>query len=106
VREVVQSVLGTQPYLEVLVIPKSAGPRRFLAVLRTALTRPLVDPVVAPISTTPISPSPITLVPRHKSWNPVSTTMSSPLAIDSKQEYLTKTAHLLENFVGPGAEAG
>ncbi|CAE6384482.1 unnamed protein product [Rhizoctonia solani] len=106
VRDVVQSVLGTQSYLEVLVIPKPAGPRRFLTALHTALTRPLVDPVFAPIATTPISPSPITLVPRHKAWSPVSTTRPSPLAIDSSREYFTETADLLESSVSPGVGAG
>ncbi|CAE6459140.1 unnamed protein product [Rhizoctonia solani] len=106
VRDVVQSVLGTQSYLEVLVIPKPAGPRRFLTALHTALTRPLVDPAFAPIATSPTSPSPISLIPRHKAWSPVSTTRPSPLAIESSREYFSETADLLESAVSPGVGVG
>ncbi|TFK56253.1 hypothetical protein OE88DRAFT_1652915 [Heliocybe sulcata] len=41
---------------EVIVIPKPAGPRRFLTALHTAVTKPVVDPFFAPIATSPISP--------------------------------------------------
>ncbi|KAG8685626.1 ssk1 response regulator receiver, partial [Ceratobasidium sp. 423] len=105
VRDVVQSILWTQTSLEVLVIPKPAGPRRFLTALHTALTRPLVDPVFAPIATSPTSPSPISLVPRHKAWSPVST-RPSPLAIESSREYFSETAEMLESAVSPGVGVG
>ncbi|CAE6451166.1 unnamed protein product [Rhizoctonia solani] len=105
VRDVVQSILGAQSSLEVLVIPKPAGPRRFLTALHTALTRPLVDPVFAPIATTPTSPSPISLLPRHKAWSPVSTTRPSPLAIESSREYFSETADILASAVSPGVGA-
>jgi osomolarity two-component system response regulator SSK1 len=42
---------------EVIVIPKPAGPRRLLVALRTALTKPIVDPCFTPIATSPMSPS-------------------------------------------------
>ncbi|KAI0796524.1 hypothetical protein C8Q75DRAFT_710785 [Abortiporus biennis] len=41
---------------EVIVIPKPAGPRRFLTALHTAVTKPIVDPFFIPIATSPISP--------------------------------------------------
>ncbi|CAE7143566.1 unnamed protein product [Rhizoctonia solani] len=106
VRDVVQSIVGTQSPLEVLVIPKPAGPRRFLTALHTALTRPLVDPVFAPIATTPASPSPLSLVPRHKTWSPVSTTKPSPLAVESNRDYFNETAEMLESAVSPGVSVG
>ncbi|KAJ1308130.1 hypothetical protein OPQ81_003850 [Rhizoctonia solani] len=106
VRDVVQSILGTQSPLEVLVIPKPAGPRRFLTALHTALTRPFVDPVFVPIATSPTNPSPISLIPRHKAWSPVSTTRPSPLAIESSREYFSETAEMLESAVSPGVGVG
>ncbi|KIM67697.1 hypothetical protein SCLCIDRAFT_1209799 [Scleroderma citrinum Foug A] len=62
VRDIIQCDLAThaasfQPPLEVMIIPKPAGPRRFLTALHTALTKPLVDPFFAPIATSPISPA-------------------------------------------------
>ncbi|KAG8903071.1 ssk1 response regulator receiver [Tulasnella sp. 403] len=42
---------------DVLVIPKPAGPRRFLTALHTAVRKPYVDPYFAPIATTPMSPT-------------------------------------------------
>ncbi|KDQ65024.1 hypothetical protein JAAARDRAFT_28689 [Jaapia argillacea MUCL 33604] len=41
---------------EVIVIPKPAGPRRFLTALHTAVTKPIVDPFFSPIATSPVSP--------------------------------------------------
>ncbi|CAL1701509.1 unnamed protein product [Somion occarium] len=41
---------------EVIVIPKPAGPRRFLTALHTAVTKPVVDPFFVPIATSPLSP--------------------------------------------------
>ncbi|KAF8710555.1 cheY-homologous receiver domain, partial [Rhizoctonia solani] len=102
VRDVIQSVLGTQSYLEVLVIPKPAGPRRFLTALHTALTRPLIDPVFAPIATSPSSPSQISITSRYKPSSPVSTTRPSPLAIDSNRDYFNETADLLDSAISPG----
>lgn len=62
VRDVVQCDLAAnaasfQPPLDVMIIPKPAGPRRFLTALHTALTRPTVDPSFAPIATSPASPA-------------------------------------------------
>jgi osomolarity two-component system response regulator SSK1 len=42
---------------EVIVVPKPAGPRRFLTALYTAVTKPLVDPFFHPIATSPMSPA-------------------------------------------------
>ncbi|KAF5322460.1 hypothetical protein D9619_001179 [Psilocybe cf. subviscida] len=41
---------------EVMVVPKPAGPRRFLTALHTAVTKPTVDPIFTPIATSPMSP--------------------------------------------------
>ncbi|TFL00606.1 hypothetical protein BDV98DRAFT_593932 [Pterulicium gracile] len=41
---------------EIMIIPKPAGPRRFLTALHTAVTRPVVDPFFLPIATSPMSP--------------------------------------------------
>ncbi|KAF8509416.1 hypothetical protein BU17DRAFT_56116 [Hysterangium stoloniferum] len=41
---------------EIIVIPKPAGPRRFLTALHTAVSRPMVDPCFSPIATFPTSP--------------------------------------------------
>ncbi|KAG9001225.1 ssk1 response regulator receiver [Tulasnella sp. JGI-2019a] len=53
---------------EVLVIPKPAGPRRFLTALHTAVRKPCVDPFFAPIATTPMSPGPRMGLHRFSSW--------------------------------------
>lgn len=42
---------------EVIVVPKPAGPRRFLTALYTAITKPVVDPFFHPIATSPMSPA-------------------------------------------------
>lgn len=47
--------MGVLP--EVIVVPKPAGPRRFLTALYTAITKPLVDPFFHPIATSPMSPA-------------------------------------------------
>lgn len=41
---------------EIIVLPKPAGPRRVLTALRTAVTKPIVDPFFTPIATSPMSP--------------------------------------------------
>ncbi|KAJ3517555.1 hypothetical protein NLJ89_g417 [Agrocybe chaxingu] len=61
VKDVMQSVAVSyantaMPLPEVLVIPKPAGPRRFLTSLHTAITKPTVDPFFIPIATSPMSP--------------------------------------------------
>ncbi|KAK1235142.1 Two-component response regulator SSK1p [Marasmius sp. AFHP31] len=60
-KDVVQSTLaayqGTPfPIPEVMIIPKPAGPRRFLTALHSAVTKPVVDPFFSPIATTPGTP--------------------------------------------------
>ncbi|KAH8829754.1 hypothetical protein DL96DRAFT_902400 [Flagelloscypha sp. PMI_526] len=52
-----QYAMHNIPVPEVLVIPKPAGPRRFLTALHTALTRPRVDPFFMPIATSPGTPN-------------------------------------------------
>ncbi|KAK7695548.1 hypothetical protein QCA50_000184 [Cerrena zonata] len=60
VKDAIQSLAnftGLGPRIpEVIVIPKPAGPRRFLTALHTAVTKPVVDPFFIPIATSPISP--------------------------------------------------
>ncbi|TEB29481.1 hypothetical protein FA13DRAFT_1711087 [Coprinellus micaceus] len=61
-KETVQSIIATytgspSPIPEVMIIPKPAGPRRFLAALFTAVKKPPVDPQFVPIATSPMSPS-------------------------------------------------
>lgn len=59
VKDVIQSDLAshqgsTFSIPEVMIIPKPAGPRRFLTALHTAVTKPIVDPFFVPIATSPI----------------------------------------------------
>lgn len=61
VKDAIHSLLAPPngPFIrppEVIVIPKPAGPRRFLTALHTAVTKPVVDPFFSPIATSPISP--------------------------------------------------
>lgn len=61
VRDVMQSITLSYtatniPLPEVMIIPKPAGPRRFLTALHTAVTKPIVDPSFLPIATSPITP--------------------------------------------------
>ncbi|KAF9268346.1 hypothetical protein L218DRAFT_1073656 [Marasmius fiardii PR-910] len=61
-KDVVQSILATnlgspQPLPEAMIIPKPAGPRRFLTALHNAVTKPVFDPFFSPIASTPASPS-------------------------------------------------
>ncbi|KAG1858966.1 hypothetical protein DFJ58DRAFT_715745 [Suillus subalutaceus] len=60
VKEIIQFDLASHSYPacppEVMIIPKPAGPRRFLTALHTAVTKPIVDPFFAPIATSPLSP--------------------------------------------------
>jgi osomolarity two-component system, response regulator SSK1 len=61
-KDVMQSIMAsyaTSATLipEVMIIPKPAGPRRFLTALHTAVTKPNVDPFFSPIATSPISPA-------------------------------------------------
>lgn len=60
VQDIVQTDIalhaGTNMVLpEVMIIPKPAGPRRFLTALHTAVTKPVVDPFFSPIATSPLS---------------------------------------------------
>ncbi|KZS92626.1 hypothetical protein SISNIDRAFT_455208 [Sistotremastrum niveocremeum HHB9708] len=58
VRDLIQSLSNTPTFHspEVIVIPKPAGPRRFLTALLTAVQKPVVDPFFSPIATSPMSP--------------------------------------------------
>ena len=61
-RDVMQSIMAsyttsTSLLPEVMIIPKPAGPRRFLTALHTAVTKPDVDPFFLPIATSPPSPA-------------------------------------------------
>ncbi|KAF5372018.1 hypothetical protein D9615_008095 [Tricholomella constricta] len=62
IKDVIQSVMASHagsaaPLPEIMIIPKPAGPRRFLTALHTAMTKPVVDPFFSPIATSPGSPS-------------------------------------------------
>jgi hypothetical protein len=61
VKDALQYIISTttSPFNlpQVLVIPKPAGPRRFLTALHTTMNRIVVDPVYMPIATSPMSPS-------------------------------------------------
>lgn len=62
VKDIVQTDLALsvdafiKPPLDIMIIPKPAGPRRFLTALHTAVTKPVVDPLFAPIASSPTSP--------------------------------------------------
>ena len=61
-KDVMQSIMASYPTStnlvpEVMIIPKPAGPRRFLTALHTAVTKPNVDPFFLPIATSPASPA-------------------------------------------------
>lgn len=62
VKDIVQTYLAlsvdtfVKPPLDIMIIPKPAGPRRFLTALHTAVTKPVVDPLFAPIASAPTSP--------------------------------------------------
>ncbi|CAA7259562.1 unnamed protein product [Cyclocybe aegerita] len=61
VKDVMQSITiayanTATPLPEILIIPKPAGPRRFLTSLHTAITKPTIDPFFIPIATSPMSP--------------------------------------------------
>ncbi|CAG8515202.1 10648_t:CDS:2 [Paraglomus brasilianum] len=61
VKDMIQTVFSptdsrSYPLPQVLVIPKPAGPRRFLTALHTALNKVVVDPAFMPIATSPMSP--------------------------------------------------
>lgn len=60
VRDLIQSMTeysSGSGSLDIIAIPKPAGPRRFLTALYTAVVRPFVDPLFSPIATSPSSPS-------------------------------------------------
>lgn len=51
------STLDLPPYMpRVVVVPKPAGPRRFLTALHTAWNNAIVEPQFIPIATSPLSP--------------------------------------------------
>ena len=62
IKDVVHSIISSHsasaaPIPEVMIIPKPAGPRRFLTALYTAMMKPVVDPFFSPIATAPSSPT-------------------------------------------------
>ncbi|GAN09399.1 response regulator mcs4 [Mucor ambiguus] len=59
VRDIIHwfSSLSQAPYMpRVVVVPKPAGPRRFLTALHTAWNNAIVEPQFIPIATSPLSP--------------------------------------------------
>ncbi|KAH6915503.1 response regulator receiver domain-containing protein [Coprinopsis sp. MPI-PUGE-AT-0042] len=61
-KDMVQTIMAgyfaaTLPLPEVMILPKPAGPRRFLTALHTAATKPSVDLPFLPIATSPATPA-------------------------------------------------
>lgn len=93
VKDVIHSDLllhpgSTSAIPEIMIIPKPAGPRRFLTALHTAVTKPLVDPFFAPIATSPIATGQMSFfnfnTPDTRSSSPKSpTTTSKPSRTNS-----------------------
>ena len=55
--DLVLSVDGfIRPPLDIMIVPKPAGPRRFLTALYAAVMKPVVDPFFVPIGSSPTSP--------------------------------------------------
>lgn len=84
VKEIIHCDLASHSYAtsppEVMIIPKPAGPRRFLTALHTAVTKPIVDPFFVPIATSPLSPglhSPFFNVPQPSPKSPSSRSSTS-----------------------------
>jgi osomolarity two-component system response regulator SSK1 len=122
--------LSTLP--EVMIVPKPAGPRRFLTALYTAVKKPMVDPYFSPIATSPTTPSshlrgsflhPHPNLPKSPTSRPPGTRSNSersfrsakdiggeypgfplsPLSVsDASKEYFPETAVKL----GPSASSG
>ncbi|EJD54124.1 hypothetical protein AURDEDRAFT_133715 [Auricularia subglabra TFB-10046 SS5] len=68
VKDMLQNTLsspvgGVSNMPEVIVVPKPAGPRRFLTALYTAVNKPVVDPFFLPIATSPMSPGTQAMAP-------------------------------------------
>lgn len=61
------SVLNPQGIPQVIVVPKPAGPRRFLTALHTAWSNAVVEPQYLPIATSPSSP--MTPSSQKSIWN-------------------------------------
>ena len=83
---------------EVIVVPKPAGPRRFLTALYTAITKPLVDPFFHPIATSPTTPNndksiaePSASLSMPENLTNQQSLPASPLAFDDI-EYFSKAA--------------
>lgn len=62
VKDIVQTDLTlsvdafVKPPLDIMIVPKPAGPRRFLTALYAAMTKPVVDPLFVPIGSSPSTP--------------------------------------------------
>ncbi len=59
VKDTVQSAFFLVPPAfipDIIVVPKPAGPRRFLTALHTAVNKPFIDPYFFPIATSPQTP--------------------------------------------------
>jgi osomolarity two-component system response regulator SSK1 len=95
VKDIVHSFLtlhtGSSPLPEVMIIPKPAGPRRFLTALHTAVTKPTVDPYFSPIATSPTSPG--SLAGAHFYVNPTHPrSPDKPLSSRSNSERSVRSA--------------
>lgn len=95
VKDAIQSTL-TPPHApfrmpEVIVIPKPAGPRRFLTALHTAVTKPIVDPYFVPIATSPISPGLHAMSPVFQTNQPRSPNGRSSLSVRTSSDRSTRS---------------
>lgn len=80
VKDTVQSALFLVPpsrMPDIMVLPKPAGPRRFLTALYTAVRKPMVDPYFFPIATSPQSPGGVSPTLSHLSMHSSSRKLSS-----------------------------
>lgn len=85
VKDVIQSDIAsrlgsTSAIPEIMIIPKPAGPRRFLTALHTAVTKPAVDPFFTAIATSPITSGQTSFInhtPHTRTPSPKSPTSAS-----------------------------
>ncbi|MBW0479982.1 hypothetical protein O181_019697 [Austropuccinia psidii MF-1] len=81
VQDIIRTHLTGTPWNsipDVLVIPKPIGPRRILTALHTAISRPMTDPQIFPIATSPSSPGTTHHFGHHHSHVPSQLGKTSP----------------------------
>lgn len=96
IQSFVVSYIATATALpELLIIPKPAGPRRFLSALYTAIMKPTVDPFFTPIATSPMSPGGIVPQPGTSSMiaSPASEGAAGLTSISASQSQTSVNKH-------------